>query len=55
MRTDFKYRIWTLLLITFIGSVFIWFEAEKEIRILCGMFSEGQESEYVIKTLVNQN
>jgi hypothetical protein len=55
MRTVFTYTARTLLLIAFIGSVFIWFEAEKEIRILCGMFSEGQESEYVIKTLDTGN
>lgn len=55
MRAVFKYIVRTLLLIIFVASVFIWFEAEKEIRILCSMFSHGQESEVVIKTLDTGN
>lgn len=55
MRTVITYTIWTLLVVVFLGSVFVWFEAEKELRILCAMFTPEQESEYVIRTLDTGN
>lgn len=37
------------------GGIFYWFEAEKEVRILCSMFGEGQSVEQVRETLDTGN
>lgn len=39
----------------FVAGVIYWFEAEKEVRILCSIFEEGQPSEGVISTLETGN
>lgn len=39
------------LFLAFIVGIFFWFEAEKEVRILCSMFHAGQPEAYVTRTL----
>lgn len=39
----------------FITGVVYWFEAEKEVRILCGLFDQGKPSEEVVRTLETGN
>lgn len=39
----------------FITGVIYWFEADKEVRILCGLFNEGQSSQEIIRTLETGN
>jgi len=40
-----------VLFLTFVVGTFFWFEAEKEVRILCSMFHEGQPEASVTHTL----
>ncbi|WP_234572265.1 hypothetical protein [Rhodohalobacter sp. 614A] len=46
-----KWLLGIILLLAFIIGTFFWFEAEKEVRILCSMFKHGQSTEQVIRTL----
>ena len=41
----------TLLYLLFIAATFVWFEAEKEIRILCSMFPTGTSETSVTNSL----
>jgi hypothetical protein len=51
MKTILKWLVGVILFLAFIVVTFFWFEGEKEVRILCSMFSPGQSSEQVIQTL----
>lgn len=51
MKTILKWLVGVILFLAFIVVTFFWFEGEKEVRILCSMFSPGQSSEQVIRTL----
>lgn len=45
----------TLLFLATLIGVFFWFEAEKEVRILCSMFRAGQPEQAVTRTLDTGN
>lgn len=51
MNKILKWLVGVILFLVFIVGTFFWFEGEKEVRILCSMFSPGQSSEQVIRTL----
>ncbi len=51
MRLAIKLAVIALGAILAAWLVFCWFEAEKEIRILCSMFHAGLEREHVVHTL----
>lgn len=51
MKIFLKWLVGVILFLAFILGTFFWFEGEKEVRILCSMFSPGQSSEQVIRTL----
>lgn len=51
MKKFLKWLIGMILFLAFIVATFFWFEAEKEVRILCSMFHPDQSSEQVIQTL----
>ncbi len=51
MRLALKLAFIALAVIAAVWLVFSWFEAEKEIRILCSMFHAGLEREHVVHTL----
>lgn len=44
-----------ILFLAFIVGTFFWFEAEKEVRILCSMFRPGQTEEQLSRTLDTGN
>jgi hypothetical protein len=51
MNRLLNWLVGVILFLAFILGTFFWFEGEKEVRILCSMFSPGQSSEQVIRTL----
>jgi len=55
MATIAKITIGLLTLLGFLALVIVWFEAEKEVRILCSMFQEGQTTESIERTLETGN
>lgn len=51
MKRQLKWLIGVTLFFAFLVGTFFWFEAEKEVRILCSMFHPDQSSEQVIQIL----
>jgi len=55
MKTFLKITTVLLAVLGFLIVVIYWFEAEKEVRILCSMFQKGQSVEDVHRTLDTGN
>ena len=51
MKMHMKLAIATVGVIIAAWLIYSWFEAEKEIRVLCSVFHSGQDIESVIATL----
>jgi len=51
MKIYLKAFIGIALFLGFIATTFLWFEAEKEVRILCSMITPGQPIDRVTETL----
>ena len=55
MNIYLKTFIGVTFFVGFIAATFLWFEAEKEVRILCSMFQEGEQSKTVTRILNTGN
>ncbi|PWN07378.1 hypothetical protein [Rhodohalobacter mucosus] len=55
MNLLLKNLLFTIFLLASSAGLIYWIEAEKEIEILCSMFSEGQSKDYVFSTLETAN
>lgn len=53
MKSYLKLFVFLFLSLAYIYGVISWFEAEKEVRILCSMFPKGIKADNLIKTLEN--
>jgi len=51
MKSYLKLFVFLFLSLTYIYGVISWFEAEKEVHILCSMFPKGNNAGNLIKTL----